>query len=238
MTRARLAALAALLVLGASAPAAQVSLRLALGADADLLGDVQRQQDLVLQSVRDGIGVPAEATDRFPPFLSVRGDVVVPLEDGFRVGVEGGFSSAGGRVAYSDVTGSYRYDQVVRRVYLGAYSEITLARPRWGEVSGTLRHRYSAGRLDMEEVLVVGGQTLGSGSGSLDQLSFSLQPEVAMEVRVAGPLAVRAHAAWEQTLWGGLTADGAAVSIDGDGADRINWSGPRLGLGAALQLGS
>ena len=190
----------------------------------------------MVQAMREGVGVPAEATDRFPPFLSVRGDAVVPLDEDFGLGFEGGYSSTGGRVDYRDATGSYRYDQLVRRVYVGAYTEVGVVERGRLAVSGTLRHRLSAGRIEFDEALVVGGQTLAEGGDALDQLSFSLQPEVAASVG-AGPIQLRAHAGWEQTLAGGLHQGSRPVSIDGDGADRINWSGPRLGLGLALRVG-
>lgn len=229
--------LAALAVAPASA---QPTFRLSIGADADRLADVRRSQDATLEVLRRDVGVSAEATDTFPPFLSVHADLSAPFDRGVAAGVEVGFSSTGGRVDYRDASGAYRYDQVVRRTFVGVLLDV--AAGEWGGVSlsGTVRNRLTLGRIEAEERLALAGRPEDGNRSVGEQVSSSVYAGGAAEVGLGGPLRLRASAGWEQTVGGGLSYEyqGGTAPVSGFfPPDLIDWSGPRVGVGLAARFG-
>ena len=230
--------LALVVVALAAAPSAsQVTVRVTSSLEAHVFGDLRRSQDVALDGLRGELGIAAEATDRFPPFPSVRLDASFPFFGDQVLGLEAGFSSSGGRVDYRDYSGAYRYDQLVERRFAGVYGERVLVQTGRLALRGTVRTRGSATRLTLNESLVVGGERLVEGGIMVKQVSLSYQPELAAEVRISGPAHVALHVGYEQQFRGGLTLDGEPVALDGD-ADQsaVNWSGPRGGLGLAVHF--
>ncbi|MEM6287806.1 MAG: hypothetical protein AAF845_11660 [Bacteroidota bacterium] len=231
--------LGAALVCVAGLPAsAQVTVYVSSGVDANRLGDLRNAQDGALEFAQTALDVPAVATDVFPAVPALRADVAIGLDAAFNVGIEVGTASTGGRVDYQDRTGQYRYDLVASRVYVGGFGEWVMHRSSAVTVASTLRNRYSASRLDLDEVLVASGQTLTRRDVTFRQVTFSLQPEVAVEIGLPGPLGVRLRAGWEQVL--SLDAMTSDIEVDDlwvattSEPRSINWSGPRLGVGLAF----
>lgn len=227
-----------LAVVIATPASGQVAVRLTSGVDGHRLGDLRGVQEASLAYARQSLGVPAEATEAFPPFPALRADLVFLVDPDLHVGLEVGTGSTGGRVDYQDRTGLYRYDLVASRVYAGAYSEWVMRRTARAALTSTLRYRYSLSRVDLAEDLVVLGETLSDRDVQHRQLAYSVQPEVALDIRVGGPLSVRVHAGWEQVLvlseMDVDVGEGVLWPSFFRGPRSVNWSGPRLGVGLSL----
>jgi hypothetical protein len=78
------------------------------------------------QQPAKGSRMPLEITQSFPSNIGLRVSLVKNLKGGFSTGVSAGFTSTGGRVAYSDYTGSTRSDIIISGLQVGSISGFKL----------------------------------------------------------------------------------------------------------------
>ncbi len=107
---------AALLVL--SQPVQSQNLRFSVGANYGTfsMADLKGLQEEFLKDLK--ATVPAKITDKFPPFIGFEGSLTWTNWKNY-YGIEAGYNSTAGRIAYSDYSGKVTFDQLVRSPRVG-----------------------------------------------------------------------------------------------------------------------
>lgn len=227
--------------LGAPAPAsAQVlsgaSVRVWVGAERYGLRDVRDWQRRERADLR-GRGVPVEITDGFPTRPGVRVDVATRFLDEHRVGLSAGFGSTGGRLHYADYSGEVRADWVVSRRSLGVFLEqAAVEHARWGTFV-TTHATFDLARLRYDAYFQV-GDVSDREEVEFSAWSFSVEPELALEVRTSDATFARVGAGFGYSFGGTLTLDGEPVGLPGSTSPlKLRWTGWRVGLTLGVDLG-
>ena len=221
-------------------------LRLSTGLDVHAAGDLSAWQ-VAEQEALAARGVPLQATDAFPAFLTFR------MEAGYagarwnyrrfvryEVGAEVGVSSTGGRLHYQDYSGEFAAERRVHRVLVGVYGEHEVAAVGPALVSGRLHLRVNPTTTTYGRDVRLGSEAVEDVDAAFRSLGVSALPALVVEVDASRRLRVRAHAGYEAAWGPGLTdldgelPEGAQWSGE---SPRVGWSGARAGLGVALRLG-
>lgn len=226
---------------GTAAPAsAQVfsgaSVRVWVGAERYGLRDVRDWQSRERADLQ-GQGVPAEITDGFPTRPGVRVDVATRFLGEHRVGLSAGFGSTGGRLHYADYSGEVRTDWIVSRRSFGIFLEQAAAeRATWATFVTT------HGTLDLAQLRYDAYFQVGDVSDreevEFSAWSFSVEPELALEVRTFGSTFARVGAGFGYSFGGTLTLEGEPVGLSGSTSPlKLRWTGWRVGLTLGVDLG-
>jgi hypothetical protein len=228
--------------LGTPAPAsAQVfsgaSVRVWVGAEHYGLGDVREWQRRERAEIR-GQGVPVEITDGFPTRPGVRVDVATRFLGEHRVGLSAGFGSTGGRLHYADYSGEVRTDWVVSRRSFGVFLEqAAVERATWATFV-TTHGTFDVARLRYDTSFRV-GDAASREDVEFSAWSFSVEPELALEMRAFGPTFARVGAGFGYSFGGTLTLDGEPVGLSGSTSPlKLRWTGWRVGLTVGIDLGA
>ena len=211
------------------------SVRVRVGLEHYGLQDIRKWQEQEQGTLR-GLGVPAEITDAFPAYPGLRVDVATQLPNGHRLGLSAGYNSTGGRVHYADYSGEVRTDWVVARRSVGLFLEqLANERATWA-IPVTLRGSLDFARLRYETLARVGNDA-EQGETEFSAWSFSVEPEVGVEVKTLGSTFVRATVGFGYTFGGTLKLDGEPVGLAGASSPlKLHWHGWRTGLAVGLDL--
>jgi hypothetical protein len=212
-----------------------VSLRVRAGLERYGLQDIRKWQEQEQGTLR-GLGVPAEITDAFPAHPGLRVEVATQLPNGHRLGLSAGYNSTGGRVHYADYSGEVRTDWVVARRSVGLFVEqLANERATWA-IPVTLRGSLDLARLRYETLARLGND-VERGETEFSAWSFSVEPEVGVEVKTFGSTFVRATVGFGYTFGGTLELDGEPVGLAGSSSPlKLHWHGWRTGLAVGLDL--
>lgn len=231
------------LLVGVTAADAQTrfTARAQLGLDQNgRLGSVEPWQELEQFRLAER-GIPAEATSAFPAYLSLEAAVGVEVES-VGVGILGGYSSTGGRLAYADYSGSFVADRVAERFVLGVYGEalpVSVGPVRAG-VGITLRANRTT--VTYRRRVQLGDEEVEAVTAELRGTPLSLEPVALAETPLFGPVSARVRLGWEFSTLTALSrsdSDGAArLPVEADvGGLNVGWSGLRASAGVFLSLG-
>jgi hypothetical protein len=125
-----------------------IFLRTAAYAQVDLYANTgvaayqQRELKMYQDDIIKAIGVPAKATDNFPPYLTYNLGVNLNLRN-FIIGIEVGHGSTGGRVYYEDYSGLFKADQLFKYDYIGISTAYTLLHLKTFHLSGGFKLSYN-----------------------------------------------------------------------------------------------
>jgi len=194
----------------------------------------QRNQDL-----RTQIGVPTAVVDRYPSHPSVRADLLFIIDGPWRGGLSGGYGSTGGRIAYTDDTGAFRLDEVVKRWYLGGFvgRHVVSPTPWLGVVAATHLRLMTSTREETRTLSVTEGELPNDQNGETRVTSapgLGVVPEVAVEANW-GRFAVRTHVGYEWTVQA-RTIDYNLVSLQTPNGPKVEWDGIRFGVAVGARL--
>ena len=105
--------------------------------------------------VSENLRVNGRITEDYPAYFYYQLQLLSQNKDGYIRGLLVDYASTGGRVAYADATGSYRFDQRIERIALGAHLEEELFRNEHFQVSSALQLLLYTSLLSLDEVLTV-----------------------------------------------------------------------------------
>ena len=117
-----------LLLIASTSALAQspAEIRLGVGYGSFSMGDMKELQ----QNALNAIAVNARATDRFPAYFMYNLKYMFRSEVDNHFGIVAEMGSTGGRVGYSDYSGTYREDQLLRYRRLGIVVENYISLPK------------------------------------------------------------------------------------------------------------
>lgn len=182
--------------------------------------------------IRGGYGVEMRQVETFPGYLNFSGNLLFGFNK-FYVGVLAGHTSTGGRLHYSDYSGSMTSDQFVRMNYIGHVIGAKINRGTLYEVflGGTLL--YFKNRLLLEERLYVGDQ---ESVLQLDYTSENIATGPFVEVRRnLGRFMARASAGAELHVPTPLSSNDDQLG-DSDEGITVQPGGLRVNVGVAYKF--
>ena len=181
-------------------------------------------------------GIPVEATSDFPAYLSIEAAAGVAF-GAVGVGVLGGYSSTGGRLAYADYSGSFVADRVAERSVLGLYGEAFPLDVGPARLGAGLTLRASRTTVSYQRQVQIGDEEVEAVTAQLRATPLSVEPAALAEVAVFGPASVRVRLGWELSSSSDLDGTSLLPSEARAGDVSVGWSGLRASAGISLSFG-
>ncbi|GAB5536316.1 MAG: hypothetical protein Rubg2KO_25650 [Rubricoccaceae bacterium] len=185
----------------------------------------------------DARGISVEATDAFPSHVSTDVSVGVRFPR-FEVGLSGGYGSTGGRLAYSDYSGSMVVERIAERTRLGAYVAAVPLTAGPVNLGGGAKIALSRTTVSYDRLVLLGEDRVESVTTDLTATPLSLEPFVHAQVRLFGPVRGSARVGYELAQASELTDLDTLPAEAARGPARVGWSGLRTHAGLSIQLGS
>jgi hypothetical protein len=174
-------------------------------------------------------------TNSFPGYLnfSVEG---VFYDSSYFVGTLIGHTSTGGRINYSDYSGSVTMDQLVKMNYNGLVGALRIASTKAGNIFVGMNLLTYFNRVEMKYSEVVLGES-ASTSFKLQSINVALGPFVQLHKRL-GKLFIKGYAGYELHLGMDLTYDGSDQKYTNNSNEnvKVNADGLRAGIGVGYAV--
>jgi hypothetical protein len=193
------------------------------------MSQFKKYQDLVIENLL----VDAKITDQYPSYFYQQFQILAENKQGYLRGLVLDFASTGGRIAYSDYSGSYRYDQKLKKVGIGAHLEEQLFKNKHFQVSSAIQLTLHSTKLAIDEYLDLEGDVSRS-SPELATLGGAIDVLLGGEYRPFDFLLLRADIGYQAQVF--------SESFQLDNTPRLlkeeleethfkpNWSGFRGGI--------
>jgi hypothetical protein len=180
--------------------------------------------------------VDAKITNSFPGYLNISVDAVF-YDSTYFVGVLLGHTSTGGRINYTDYSGSITYDQLVTMNYNGLVAATKIATTKIGNlfIGTNLMMYFNKGQFNYSEIIL--GESATS-SYTLESINVALGPFLQLHKRI-GKIFLKASASYEFHIPTELTSDDpGSINIlpASDGTFKVQADGLRLGIGLGYAL--
>ncbi len=198
------------------------------------MADMQDMQ----QQARTNTDVPFRVIDEVTGYWGYEIALGVTLPNTDQLNLFAGLNSTGGRLHYSDFSGSASFDQVLRGTHLGAEFLKRLSNNNGFTVEAGLRAGVSFTRLDLRSSL----QLNTTGSSSEEQQFNSFAPHLGPRFAVRKLLSnfyIGAFAGYDYNFAGKLklSTNKEAFLIDRNNDQiKADWGGFRIGLSLGIQL--
>jgi hypothetical protein len=184
--------------------------------------------------------VQMKTLSSYPPYLNFEGSVVYQTQSAFFYGVTIGRGSTGGRMHYSDFSGSVGYDQLVN--YSSIHAALGLAR-KYPDRDIELRFDLHPGVMITNFELLfyyrVGAVSFKQ-KDEFKSTNLAIQPTVSLSKRM-GHFGLDAVAGINATVVRGKLEHSenkeSYLTNSYGGALRADWSGFRVGIGVSYYLG-
>ncbi len=182
--------------------------------------------------------VPTKTTSSFPAFWIYDWGATYTTHSNVLTGLSFGLGSTGGRVTYSDYSGTLQADQRIQ--YLSINANLGYVwKPRKWIISADLRPGFVITGLELKTIQ----QTQGSStpySAMFGSVNIALQPTVTMTKRW-GHFSLQAYAGYNQTIARGRLVfidDNKTYLVDNNNQPiTADWSGLRAGAGVSVFFG-
>ena len=138
--------------------------------------------------------LPAKITNDFPGYLNLSLDAAF-YDSAYYVGMMLGHTSTGGRIAYSDYSGSYDYDQLVRMTYAGVFGGFRILETKAGAFFFGATLLTYLNRVDLKYTETVADDSYAYTT-KLWSVNLSFGPYLQYQKRV-GKLTYKASAGYE-----------------------------------------
>lgn len=191
-------------------------------------------------------GVPFEvqATDSFEPYAGFQLSLGRGFEkDNFtwRTGIIVAYTSTGGRIGYSDYSGTLRGDQLLNLLSLGILGGIEKSTKKW-TFGADLPLTYDLTNFKLNSELIVGNQTIYSESYNFRSEGLSIQPRVNV-LRNFSSWSLGISAGYQQFLlnpdlvWKGDNESTITLE-DSNKPLKAHWNGFRVGIVLRYKISS
>ncbi len=187
------------------------------------------QQDFISKS-----GLPLNAVDQFPSYIGFGGIAAFEWHQ-FSFGLQGGYTSTGGRADYEDYSGVARFDQTIKCYWVGPYFQYRfVANSSWIPFVN-FRSSYIRTNLDLNTLLEV-GSSVQTGETSLHSRSYGFRPELGVSKNLKKVL-FQFTIGYELQIHGKLYSDSnsSAYLLNGSGSPAgAEWDGLRASFGVGI----
>jgi len=125
--------------------------------------------------VQDQVLFNTKLTENFPMTFQFGGHFAVLFSNNYKLGLIYAFNSTGSRIASSDYSGSYRFDNVVRGQTIGILNGFRVYDYKVFRIDFQANLGFVSSNLKIEEELIEADTTISS-SANLSELSIFLEP--------------------------------------------------------------
>ena len=209
---------------------ARASLGFDQHADSGTLSEWQTSERLQI-SAR---GIEPTTTDDFPAYTSLEGAIGVRMGN-IELGLLAGTSSTGGRLAYSDYSGSLIVERVAQRLAFGIYGEALPFRAGPAQVGGGLAARLNRTTVEDQRDLVIGDEAVEDIGAKLTSRPLSIEPMLLGEAALVGPVHARIRLGWEVSSETELSGTSQLPPDARQLEPTVRWSGLRASIGVAIR---
>jgi len=209
---------------------AQLRISTSIGYGTYFMNDMRDWQ----KEVKKGLPVDAEEVSTFPGYLNFESSVTYDSKRKFFIGAIIGFGSTGGRLSYSDYSGSLTLDQLLKyyslNISIGSKKEIISKKYLF---SFDFRPGIILTELVSETKTKLGVESLNQ-SYEFKSINWSVQPTVCLTRRI-NSFGLHAFVGYNLSVKRGklkLKENKNFYLLNSDGSDaHAQWGGVRLGLG-------
>lgn len=179
-----------------------------------------------------------QVSEDFPAYWHFKPYVKVTLDSVWEIGVNYRYQSTGSRVSYSDYSGSYQFDQLLKaHSFALTFGYKLLSKDKFCVAVGT-DMGVSLTALDFEENLVLDNEEYQDESYSFTGASLFIEPNAVLSVPIIHQLALSLHLGYYLQLYSDKMSfvdndEAYLQQINTDKPINPNWSGLRCGLSAS-----
>lgn len=215
---------------------AQLKISGSVGYGTYYMGDIRDWQ----KQVKANLPVDAQALSTFPGYLNFEGGISYDSKSKFFIGGIFGYGSTGSRLAYSDYSGSFTFDQLVKyyslNVSIGSKKELL---DKKYLLSLDFRPGIILTNLVYETNTKLGTEKVNQKQ-KFKSINWNVQPTVCLTRRF-GSFALHAFAGYNASVKRGKLKSKENKNfylLNSDGSDaHAQWGGIRVGLGFTYFFG-
>ena len=192
---------------------------------------------LLQTNILSSIPVNAKVTSSFPPYLFFEINPKVEFKNHLLIGTLFSYTSTGGRIYYSDYSGSITSDQLLSSYSyfftLGTYKNFEKSKL---SIHGDLRPGITVTSLKLTEQETLNNSSQ-RGEVSFNSRNIVIQPTISI-IKWFGMIGINACLGYNYTiLFGKLNTDGGYLINSSNNSElHSDWSGLRIGAGVSLKF--